>query len=365
MPDISYLQDILIILGLALANAMLFNRLRQSPVIGYLVTGMLVGPYGFHLVRGVHEVEQFAELGVMLLLFTIGLEFPAARILRLKKPMLRGGGVQIVLSAAALFAGGRWAGLDAGPALALALPLSVSSTAVVLKLLLERGETDAAHGQAALAILLFQDLCVVLFLIILPLLGGKLSGFTAAAVLKSAGLLGGLALAARYLLRPLLRAVLDTRSGELFRLTLLALILGTAWLTAAAGLSLALGAFLAGLFLAESDYAHQALADILPFRDTFLALFFVSMGMLVDLSYLGTHLPLVIGLFLLLTMLKTVTGAIGAAAASSPLRVSLQTGLILFQAGEFSFVLLKQGFTLGLLDTASYQQALSVAALSL
>jgi CPA2 family monovalent cation:H+ antiporter-2 len=365
MSDISYLQDILIILGLALANAMLFTRLRQSPVIGYLATGMLVGPYGFHLVRGVHEVEQLAELGVVLLLFTIGLEFPAARILRLKNSMLRGGGVQVALTAAILFAGGRLAGLGAGTALALALPLTLSSTAVVLKLLLERGETDAAHGQTALAILLFQDVCVVFFLIVLPLASGELSGVSATAILEAAALLGGLALAGRYLLRPLLRAVLGTRSAELFRLTLLTLVLGTAWLTAAAGLSLALGAFLAGLFLAESDYAHQALADILPFRDTFLALFFVSMGMLVDLHYLGAHLPLVIGLLLLLAALKMTTGAAGAAAAGCPLRVSLQAGLLLFQVGEFSFVLLKQGLTLGLLDAASYQPALSVVALSL
>lgn len=365
MPQINYLQDILILLGVALANAWLFSRLRQSPIIGYLATGMLVGPYGFHLIRGVHEVEILAELGVILLLFTIGLEFPFSRILRLRRLMLIGGSTQVALSIVLIWAGGRCLGLANGASWTLAMPLALSSTAIVLKLLLERGEVDTGHGRMALAILLVQDLCVVFFLVLLPFLGGTGGQFSWWAAANAVGLMAGLSLFVRYLLHPLLRGILRTRSPELFRLTLLALVLGTAWITSLAGFSLALGAFLAGLFLAESDYSHQALADILPFRDTFLALFFVSIGMLVDIRFLAQSWHLVLGLFFLLSVVKVATGSLAALFASCPLRTALTAGLILFQIGEFSFVLLKQALGLGLIAPQPYQLALSVIALSM
>ncbi|MEJ2698269.1 MAG: cation:proton antiporter [Desulfuromonadales bacterium] len=187
MSDFTFLQDILILLGAALGNAYIFSRLRQSPIVGYLLTGMLVGPYGFHLVRSVHEVEILAEIGVILLLFTIGLEFPSSRILKLKKPMLAGGTAQVVLTALLVYGAARMWGLGNGSAWALAMALAISSTAIVLKLLLERGEMDTAQGRTALAILLFQDLCVVFFLILLPLLVGKGHGFSAASLLRADG----------------------------------------------------------------------------------------------------------------------------------------------------------------------------------
>ncbi len=365
MSEFTFLQDILILLGAALGNAYLFSRLRQSPIVGYLLTGMLVGPYGFHLVRSVHEVELLAEVGVILLLFTIGLEIPFSRILKLRKPMLAGGTAQVVLTALVVYGAGRLWGLGNGSAWALAMSLALSSTAIVLKLLLERGEMDTAQGRTSLAILLFQDLCVVLFLILLPLLAGERHGFSAVSLLRALILMGGLFLLARFVLHPLIRSILATRSRELFRLTLLALVLGTAWVTAEAGLSLALGAFLAGLFLAESEYSHQALADILPFRDTFLALFFVSMGMLVDIRLLaGTWLPILL-FFLCLSLAKACTGTAAAALAGNPFRVAFLAGLALFQSGEFSFVLLRQSHAMGILDDRTYQTSLSVVALSM
>ena len=365
MTEIVFLQDILILLALALANAWLFSRLKQSPIIGYLATGMLVGPYGFHLIRGLHEVEVLAEIGVILLLFTIGLEFPFARILRLRRLMLIGGTAQVALSIPLIWAAGRILGLASGAAWALGMALALSSTAIVLKLLLEQGEMDTIHGRVSLAILLVQDLCVVFFLVLLPFLGEGAEQFSWLAVLNAVVLMGGLSLFVRYLLKPLLRGVLRTRSPELFRLTLLALVFGTAWVTSLAGFSLALGAFLAGLFLAESDYSHQALADILPFRDTFLALFFVSMGMLVNVRLLAHSWHLVLGFLLLLSLLKIGTASLAALIARCPLPVSLAAGLILFQVGEFSFVLLKQASNVGLVDPQPYQLALSVIALSM
>jgi CPA2 family monovalent cation:H+ antiporter-2 len=365
MTEIVFLQDMLILLALALANAWLFSRLKQSPIIGYLATGMLVGPFGFHLIQGLHEVEVLAEIGVILLLFTIGLEFPFARILRLRRLMLIGGTAQVALSIPLIWAAGRFLGLSNGAAWALGMALALSSTAIVLKLLLEQGEMDTLHGRVSLSILLVQDLCVVFFLVLLPFLSKGAGKFSWLAIVNAIGLMVGLSLFVRYLLKPLLRGVLRASSPELFRLTLLTLVLGTAWVTSLAGFSLALGAFLAGLFLAESDYSHQAMADILPFRDTFLAIFFVSMGMLVDVRMLAYSWHLVLGFLLILSLLKIGTAGLAALLTRCPLRVSLAAGLILFQVGEFSFVLLKQASGLGLIDPQPYQLALSVIALSM
>ncbi|TLM68857.1 MAG: potassium transporter KefB [Deltaproteobacteria bacterium] len=365
MPDLSVLREIFTLLALALANAWLFSRLKQSPIVGYLVTGLLVGPYGFHLVKGVHEVEIVAEVGVILLLFTIGLEFSVSRILRLKEVLLKAGTVQLAATAVAVGLGTALLGEGWRSAAGLGMAMALSSTAIVLKLLLERGEIDSAHGRIALGILLFQDLCVIVFLVALPLLGSRPQSFSFWTVLHAALIMGTLYLFARHLLTPLLRGILRTRSPELFRLTILALVLGTAWATFEAGLSLALGAFLAGLALAESDSSHQVLSDIIPFRDVFLAVFFISVGMLVDIRLLLANWGQVLIGLLLLGLAKTVAGTLGALVCRYPLRTALITGLITFQVGEFSFILLKQAQMLDVLPQATYQLALSIVALSM
>ena len=236
MHDLSALQDVLILLCLALANAWLFSLLRQSPIVGYLTTGLLVGPYGLHLIKGVHEVEMVAEVGVVLLLFTIGLEFSYKRIVRLKNLLLSAGTTQVVTTTIAVTWGTYLLGEPPVAAVVLGMAMALSSTAIVLKLLLERGEIDSAHGRIALSILLFQDICVILFIVALPLLGSQSGGFSLWAIGKSVLILGGLYLFVRHLLKPLLRGILKTRAPELFRLTILALVLGTAWITAHAGL---------------------------------------------------------------------------------------------------------------------------------
>ena len=365
MTDVSVLRDILILLALALANAWLFSRLHQSPIVGYLVTGLLVGPYGFHLVKGIHEVEIVAEAGVILLLFTIGLEFSTSRIMRLKGLLLKAGTIQLVATAVAVAIGTLLLGESWQSAAGLAMAMALSSTAIVLKLLLERGEIDSAHGRVALGILLFQDLGVILFLVALPLLGSQPQDFSLWTVVHAGLIMGTLYLFARYLLARMLRGILRARSPELFRLTILALVLGTAWATYEAGLSLALGAFLAGLALAESDSSHQVLSDIIPFRDVFLAVFFISVGMLVDVRLLLSNWWQVLLGLLLLGLAKTIAGTLGALACRYPLRTALITGLITFQVGEFSFILLKHAQSLDVLPLATYQMALSIVALSM
>ncbi|MHB8708163.1 MAG: cation:proton antiporter domain-containing protein [Desulfuromonadales bacterium] len=365
MPDLSVLREIFTLLTLALANAWLFSRLHQSPIVGYLTTGLLVGPYGFHLVKGIHEVEIVAEVGVILLLFTIGLEFSYSRIMRLKGLLLKAGTTQLVATAGAVGVGTLLLGESWQSSTGLAMAFALSSTAIVLKLLLERGEIDSAHGRVALGILLFQDLCVILFLVALPLLGSQPHTFSIWTLVHAGLIMGTLYLFARHLLTPLLRGILRTRAPELFRLTILVLVLGTAWATYEAGLSLALGAFLAGLALAESDSSHQVLSDIIPFRDVFLAVFFISVGMLVDVRLLLANWWQVLLGLLLLGLAKTIAGTLAALVCRYPLRTALITGLVTFQVGEFSFILLKQAQSLDVLPTATYQLALSIVALSM
>lgn len=365
MHELPFLTDLLLLTALALATAWLSSRLRQSPIIGYLLTGMLVGPYGFHLIRNIGEVGSMAELGVILLLFSIGLEFSFSRILRLKGLLIRCGLTQLILTCLTLFCGLKLFGISTTTAATLAMALSLSSTAMVLKLLSERGSTDSAQGRISLAILLAQDLCVILFLVALPLLSGKSGQVSPVGFIKALLLLGGLVLFSRKMLHPLLRGILATRTPELFRLLILLLALGTAWLTHQAGLSLALGAFLAGLALAESDYSHQVLADIIPFRDTFLAIFFISVGMLVDVSLFASHFNLILGGLLLLGLIKIVTATIAARTSGYPLQTALLAGLALFQVGEFSFLLLEEAMDLNLLSTTAYQVTLAIIALSL
>jgi CPA2 family monovalent cation:H+ antiporter-2 len=365
MSELTALQDILILLGLALANAYIFSLLRQSPIVGYLTTGLLVGPYGFHLIKGIHEVELVAEVGIILLLFTIGLEFSYTRILRLKKILLSAGTTQVISTGVVVFFIARICGEPRTSAIILGMAMALSSTAIVLKLLLERGEVDAAHGRTALGILLFQDLCIILFIVALPLFSGNDHAFTLWALAKTGVILGGLYLFVRRLLKPLLRIILRTRAPELFRLTIIAVVLGTAWATAHAGLSLALGAFLAGLALAESDSSHQVMADIIPFRDVFLAVFFISVGMLVDIQLFLTNWWIVLLVVILLSLIKTVTGTLAGLTAGLPLRSSMIAGLMTFQVGEFSFILLGTAQGLNLIPIQTYQLALSIVALTM
>lgn len=365
MTDLLPFQGILILIGLALANAYLFSLIRQSPIVGYLTTGLLVGPYGFHLLPEIHEVEIAAEIGVILLLFTIGLEFSYARITRLKGLLMKAGTLQVAATGLAVLIGTMLLGETWSTAASLAMAMALSSTAIVLKLLLEHGQIDSAHGRISLGILLFQDLCVVLFLILLPLLGTNAQEFSIWTLLRSALIMAGLFLFSRRLLKPLLRGILRTRVPELFRLTILGLVLGTAWATAQAGLSLALGAFLAGLALAETDSSHQVLSDIIPFRDVFLAVFFISIGMLVDIRILLSNWEAVLIGVLLLSLAKIIAGTLAGLAASYPLRTALMAGLITFQVGEFSFILLEQAVSEGALPVATYQLALSVVAITM
>ncbi|OSM01568.1 putative sodium/hydrogen exchanger [Magnetofaba australis IT-1] len=312
----------------------------------------------------VHEVELLAEVGVMLLLFTIGLELSLGKLMEMRRLVLVGGGAQVGL---AIVAGGLAAlalGLPMNSAVFIGFLVSLSSTAIVLKVMQERGEMGGPHGPPTLGVLVFQDLIVVPMLLMIPLLAGQaqdpikeLGMF----VIKAIGI--GLLVwfgARRYVPMALVRVV-RLRDPELFLMTLLMLGLGIALLTAQAGLSLALGAFLAGLVVSESDYGHHALSMVMPFRDVFTSLFFVSVGMLMDAGFFAAHLPQVlIGAALLIAIKALLTGG-ASLLAGTTVAAAAGAGIALAQVGEFSFVLAQAGMDAGLMDDEGRQYFLAIS----
>jgi K+:H+ antiporter len=366
--EIPLLTDIDIILGLSIGILLVFLRLRMPALIGFFLTGILAGPHGLGLIQAIHEVEVMAEIGVVLLLFTIGIEFSFNHLLRIKKSVLMGGSLQVFFTTGATFLASRWFGLGIGQSIFLGFLLSLSSTAIVLKLLQERAEIDSPHGRTTLGILIFQDIAIVPMMLLTPLLGGgegNLGPAVLIMLLKGAGVIVFVFLAAKWAVPLLLFQIVGTKSRELFLFGVLGICLGVAWLTSSIGLSLSLGAFLAGLIISESEYNHQALGNVLPFKDIFSGFFFVSIGMLLDLRFLLNHLFGVLLLVTAIMVAKTILAALAAGTLLFPLRTILLVGLGLCQVGEFSFVLAEMGSRFGLLATDHYQMFLAVSILTM
>lgn len=356
-----FLKSLVIIFGVSAVVVFLFHRVRIPSIVGFLVAGILVGPYGIGIIKDTHSIELMAEIGVILLLFTIGIEFSIAKLIRMKKAVMVGGGIQILLtitlsSIIAYFAVG-----SINQSVFLGFLIALSSTAIVLKMLADKGETDSPHGRIMVGILIFQDLCVVPLMLLIPALSGDVINFADMSIkmAKAVFIIAAVLLSARWIVPSLLHHVVHTRSRELFITTIILLCLGIAFLTSKFGLSLALGAFLAGLVISESEYANQATSDILPFKESFIGLFFVSVGMLMDTGYMFANpLKITIAVALVL-MLKIITGLISALMAGGTLRTSLHAGLGLAQIGEFSFVLAVAGKAAGIITEDFYQVFLS------
>jgi CPA2 family monovalent cation:H+ antiporter-2 len=370
--EIKLLQDIAVIFGLAIIVLQVCHRIKLPAIVGFLLTGGLVGPHGLHLVKSVHEVELLAEIGVVLLLFTIGLEFSIKELFRLKRQVLLGGSLQvfltIIITALIVFFGFN---LSATRSIFIGFLMALSSTAIVLRLYQERAELDSSHGENVLAILIFQDVIVVLLMLLTPFLAG--AGGTGFALAKSLFVLlfktslifGFVLLAARYLVPHALFLVARTRSRELFLLSIIAICLLTAWITSLFGLSLGLGAFLAGLVISESEYGTAALGNMTPFRDIFMSFFFVSIGMLLDVRVILAY-PAVIGFLTIgIVLLKFGLILLIAALLGSSLRSALLTAFALAQVGEFSFVLSKVGLEHTFLAGQRYQFFLAVTVISM
>lgn len=353
MPDTVFLKDLVIVLGAAVVVVALLERIKVPIIAGFILSGALIGPGGLGFVRDTHEVELLAEIGVVLLLFGIGLELSLDRLRRFWKVAVFGGALQVGLTISVATLVGYWAGLDLGAAIFLGSVIAVSSTAIVLRGLSKRGELEAPHGQLAVGILVFQDLSVIPMILAIPFLAGE-GGPASSALLtlvSALALLGGVLIVARLVAPALLAFVARTRERELFILCVFLICLGTAWAVSTVGVSLALGAFVAGLVVAGSEYRHQALTDIFPARHVLASLFFVSIGMLLDVRDVLEHLAPTLGLLALILAGKFIIVLVTAMALRLPMRVGILTATALFQVGEFSFVLLQAGSGFNLLDS--------------
>lgn len=364
----SLLGNIDIILGVSILLLSIFHKFAVPSVLGFLVTGMLLGPYGLGLIGETQGVEILAEFGVIFLLFIIGVELSLKELLEIKKTVLAGGSLQILLTILLVFLLCMQMGFSRASSVFIGFLISLSSTAIVLKILQEKSEVYSPHGRASLAVLIFQDIIIVPMILVTPLLAGvsqELTGSLSTLLLKGVGIILLVILSASYLVPRLLYYAAWTRSRELFLLSVIFICLSTALLTSSAGLSLALGAFLAGLVISESEYSQQTTGYIMPFKDVFMSFFFVSIGMLLDVQYfLGNPHVFILTAFVVV-FLKALSGAIATFLLGYPLRTTLLTGLALSQVGEFSFVLSKFGLEFNLLDQNAYQTFLAVSILTM
>ncbi|XP_057462074.1 K(+) efflux antiporter 2, chloroplastic-like [Actinidia eriantha] len=333
-----------------------------SPVLGYLAAGILIGPYGLSIIRHVHGTRAIAEFGVVFLLFNIGLELSVERLNSMKKYVFGLGSAQVLVTAVVIGVVARFiAGQPGTAALVIGNGLALSSTAVVLQVLQERGESTSRHGRATFSVLLFQDLAVVVLLILIPLISPKSSkggvGFQAIAeALGLAGVKAVVAIAAivaggRLLLRPIYKQVAENQNAEIFSANTLLVILGTSLLTARAGLSMALGAFLAGLLLAETEFSLQVESDIAPYRGLLLGLFFMTVGMSIDPKLLVSNFPVIIGTLALLIGGKTILVAVVGRFLGISIVSAIRVGLLLAPGGEFAFVAFGEAVNQGILSS--------------
>jgi CPA2 family monovalent cation:H+ antiporter-2 len=300
------LQDILILLGFSVIVVFILQRFHLPSILGFIITGIIIGPYGLSLINAVDEVEIISEIGVILLLFVIGMELSLKQLASMRKTVFIGGLLQVGLSVIVATLIYKFLGFAWNEAVFVGFLFSLSSTAIVLKILQDRNEISAPHGRNALGILIFQDIIVVPMLLVTPIMAGQSDdiGMAVLTLLIKSGLVIVITyISARYLVPRLMHLIARTQNKELFLLTTIAICIAITFLTSEAGLSLALGAFLAGLIISESEYSHQATGTILPFRELFTSIFFISIGMLLDLQFFMENalvvLPLVIAVFIL------------------------------------------------------------------
>lgn len=367
MHEFPILRDLVILVAVAIPVVLTAQRFRVPTVVGFLLTGMAIGPHGLRLIGQPNSVAGLAEVGVILLLFTIGLELSLSRIIRLGRTVIHGGGLQMAgtMLAVVILAAGFGIPLSIG--ILYGALVALSSTAIVLKIYTDRGELDTPHGRVVVAILLFQDLCVVPLMLLVPLLAGATSGLGAALRDMAAGVavVGALILGGRVLVPRVLERIATVSNREIFTLCIMFFGLGAAFVTSFFGLSLAIGAFIAGLVISESEYGMQALSDVLPFRDTFSGIFFISVGMLLDVGrLLADPLPL-LSTALGIVLLKATVAAAATRSMGRSLEVSVMGGLALAQVGEFSFVLAAVALSAGLLGPEDYQTFLGASVASM
>ncbi|PMP61291.1 MAG: hypothetical protein C0197_05955 [Caldimicrobium thiodismutans] len=354
-----YLLSLILAFLLALPIAYLFVRLKLPPLTGFLLAGLLAGPSGFSLVKDLNLIRDLAELGVIFLMFLLGIEFSIKKLLSYRKEVLLGGFLQVVMTT--LFIGvvaSHFLSVSFAQALFYGVLVAFSSTAVVLKLLMERGELNSPYGRYIFGILIFQDLSVILVMLMLPLLSGKEISlqYLLFTLIKSFLILAGIFLIGFKGIPLFLDLIMKTRNREIFLISIFIISLGTAYLGHELGLSMALGAFLAGLIISESDYAYQIMAEIKPLKELFMALFFISVGMLLHPRLLFENPFLTLSIFAIIFVAKVLIAFGVVLLLSKSPRISLLSALYLFQIGEFSFVLALEGAKRNLFSSANFYQ---------
>jgi CPA2 family monovalent cation:H+ antiporter-2 len=352
MTELVFLQDLMVILIAAVAVVALLRRLHVPSIAGFIVAGTVIGPHALGLVQDLHQVEVLADIGVVLLLFGIGLELSLDRVRRLWRLILLGGVVQMGATISVVSGIAVLLGRDLRAGLLLGFIIAVSSTAIVLRGLSARAELETPHGRLTLGILIFQDLCVVPMVLVIPFLGDAPTDGTSVwiSLLTAAVVVAGSLLAARFVVPRFLDAIARTRQRDLFVLSVFLICFGTAWAVSSAGISLALGAFLAGLVVSGGHYREQAISDLVPLRDVLTSVFFVSIGMLLNLGDVLQNLLPILALSAAIIVGKFIIIFLTATVMRLPPRVGILTAASLAQVGEFSFVLLLAAGGTGLLD---------------
>lgn len=358
--ELMLFKDLLVILGFSILVLLIGYRLHIPPVVGFILTGVLAGPHGLALVGEIDDVESLAQMGIILLLFGIGMEFSLKKLVQIKRLFLLGGSLQVGLTILLSMIVAKAFGRPWGESIFLGFLLSMSSTAIVLGILDQKGEAASPHGRLSISILIFQDMVAIPMLLLTPLLGQgengqgtDISHFWPLA--KGLIILAVVFISAQHLVPRLLLLVARTRNKELFLLSVLTLCFGVAWLTSSLGLSLTIGAFLAGLVISESEYSNEAINNIFPFQALFISFFFVSVGMLLDLNFVFQQPLLILGLAIAILGAKIFTAGLTTILLGLPIRTAVMVGIGLSQIGEFSFVLAKTGIPYGL-GTDNYYQ---------
>jgi CPA2 family monovalent cation:H+ antiporter-2 len=362
------LQDLLILIGFSTLIVFVLKRAKLPAILGFLITGILIGPYSLSLIKDIHEVEILAEIGVILLLFVIGMELSLKQLISIKRTVFIGGTIQVFVTVGVTALVYSFFSTSWGEAVFMGFIASLSSTAIVLSMFQDSNEMSTPQGKNALGILIFQDLIVVPMMLVTPIISGQTDNVVQSVLfllLKSAGVILITILSAKYIVPHLLHEIAKTRSKELFLLTTLTICFAVAFLTSEAGLSLALGAFLAGLIVSESEYSHQATSFVLPFRSLFTSFFFISVGMMLDVYFLLSNFLMIVAITAGVFLVKGTIATLSVLVLKYPVRTALLTGLALFQVGEFAFILSKVGVEYGLLTATMNQYFLAVSIISM
>jgi CPA2 family monovalent cation:H+ antiporter-2 len=366
---LGFLESLVVIFGVSVIVVFILYRFKIPSLVGFLVAGIIIGPHGIALINNIEEIEIFAEIGVILLLFALGMEFSLAKLLKMKRIVFGAGSFQVIFTILVTFLlAFLFMNLPLAQAIFWGFIITLSSTAIVIKYLNDNNELQTPHGRSMIGIVLFQDICVVFFMILIPIMGGQTelnSREVAMLLLRTVAIIGFVIIGSKWVVPYVFDKIIKTQSRELFIISIILFCVGTAVFTHNMGLSISLGAFLAGMMLSESDYAYQATADILPFKESFMGLFFVSVGMLLNLNFAFTHGTSVIILVLMLFIVKAVIALLATRTAGFSYKTAIISGLGLAQIGEFSFVLAMEGRLNNLISENHYQIFIAASIISM